>query len=78
MSENNHQSFLYNKLKRQFDELNNIYDLREEKLNRLRKARVVETSAGVQFSLDKEIENIEAEQSSTLQKTCGVAAMPWA
>jgi hypothetical protein len=43
------------------DELENQYDLLDQKILRLRTARIIETDAATLFKLDKQIEAAEAE-----------------
>lgn len=46
----------------QREELQTLYDLQDEKILRLRKARIIETDALVQFKLDKQIEAEQEER----------------
>lgn len=50
------------------NELQQLHDLLEEKINRLRIAKAIETSAAVIFQLDKQIQEAEAERDKVTQE----------
>lgn len=50
------------------NELQQLQDLLEEKINRLRTARAIETNAAVKFQLDKQIQEAEAERDKVTQE----------
>jgi hypothetical protein len=53
---------------RRRDELQKLYDLLDEKILRLRTARIIETDAAIVFRLDKQIEEAEIEREKIAQE----------
>jgi len=56
------------RLQRRRDELQTQYDLLSEKIQHLRAAHAIETSAAVHFQLEKQIEQAEAERDEIEQQ----------
>ncbi|MBW4627047.1 MAG: hypothetical protein KME49_16455 [Brasilonema octagenarum HA4186-MV1] len=53
---------------RRRDELQKLYDLLNEKIVRLRTARIIETDAAIIFRLDKQIEEAQTEHDKIAQQ----------
>ncbi|WP_216669955.1 hypothetical protein [Brasilonema sennae] len=53
---------------RRRDELQKLYDLLNEKIVRLRTARIIETDAAILFRLDKQIEEAQTEHDKIAQQ----------
>lgn len=53
---------------RRRNELQKLYDLLDEKIVRLRTARITETDAAILFRLDKQIEEAETERDKIAQE----------